>query len=69
MPVKKRLGKGRLIDFTPEQRAWYAALKEPTYKMHSELGLKPWDNWLVPGFATLEEAVETAMQPAVWTVA
>jgi hypothetical protein len=58
MPVKNRLPKGRLRDFTPEQRARYAALNEPTLKMHTELGLRLWHYWLEPGFKTLEEAVE-----------
>jgi hypothetical protein len=62
MPVKKRTPKGRLRAFTPEQRARYAALKEPTLKMHDELGLKLWHYWIEPGFATLEEAVEYVEQ-------
>ena len=58
MPVKKRAPKERQRNFTADQRACYAALTEPTFVMHRELGLKLWDDWLEPGFETLEEAVE-----------
>jgi hypothetical protein len=60
MPVKRRAPKERQRDFSADQRNRYAALKEPTFKMHDELGLKLWHDWLKPGFATLDEAVERA---------
>ncbi|MBR1241585.1 hypothetical protein JQ620_15760 [Bradyrhizobium sp. AUGA SZCCT0274] len=62
MPVKKRFAKGRLLVFTSEQRAWYAALQEPTFEKHREFGLKLWHDWVRPGYATLEEAVEAASE-------
>jgi hypothetical protein len=60
MPIKKRAAKERQRNFTADQRTRYAALEEPTFKMHEELGLKLWHDWLEPGFKTLEEAVEEA---------
>jgi hypothetical protein len=45
---------------TAALRERYAALTEPTFKLHSELGLKPWNSWLLPGRASLEEAIAEA---------
>lgn len=57
MPVKKRKAKERHLQIKPELRARYAALDEPTYDLHRELGLQPWHTWIVPGFASLEDAI------------
>jgi hypothetical protein len=45
-----------------ELRQRYAALTEPTWDLHSELGLKPWHDQLKPGFPTLEEAIAEVEQ-------
>jgi len=45
---------------TPELRAWYRGLREPSFERHSELGLKLWHDWIVPGAKNLEEEIERA---------
>jgi hypothetical protein len=48
--------------FTDELRERYAALTEPTFGLHHDLGLKPWHDQLTPGLPTLEDAVAKVEQ-------